>query len=108
MAHDMPEPLEFPSLDNFQKRFLCANKEIDLALRTVIGLVLQVGDGEKFPHALGFKSLYSFLRDSWQGQCLTTIKEDGGDNRLLQLELACEADGVALPDPVLCGHCSIA
>ena len=27
-------------------------------------------------------------------------KEDGGDERLVQLDLACLADGVALPDPV--------
>ena len=30
----------------------------------------------------------------------TAIEEDGGDERLVELELACEADGVAPPDPV--------
>ena len=30
----------------------------------------------------------------------TRIEEDGGDKRLVQLELAREADGVAPPDPV--------
>ena len=37
---------------------------------------------------------------SKQGPCFTGIEEDGGDKRLVQLELACEADGVAPPDPV--------
>ena len=40
------------------------------------------------------------FRVSEQGPCFTAIEEDGGDKRLVQLELACEADGVALPDPV--------
>ena len=35
-----------------------------------------------------------------QGPCFTVIEEGGGDKRLLQLELACEADGIAPPDPV--------
>ena len=26
--------------------------------------------------------------------------QDGGDKRLVELELACEADGLALPDPL--------
>ena len=55
-----------------------------------VGLVLQVGDAEKFPHAV-----------RKQGPCFTAIEEDGGDEKLVQLELLiCEADGVALPDPV--------
>ena len=33
-------------------------------------------------------------------QCFTGIEENGGDKGLVELELACEADGVALPDPV--------
>ena len=32
--------------------------------------------------------------------CFTAIKDDGNDKRLVQFELACEADGVASPDPV--------
>ena len=28
------------------------------------------------------------------------MEEDGGDKRLVELELACEVDGVAPPDPV--------
>ena len=33
-----------------------------------------------------------------RGPCFTAIEEDGGDKRLVQLELACKADGVAPPD----------
>ena len=57
MVSDMPEPCKFPSLDSCQKRLLRTNKEVDLALHPVIGLVLQVGDMEKFPHALGLENL---------------------------------------------------
>ena len=55
VACDMPEPCKFASFDSFQKRFLWTHKEIDLAPHPVVGLVLQVGDIEKFPHALDFK-----------------------------------------------------
>ena len=54
---DMPEPCKFLSLDGCQKRFLWTHKEVDLASHPVIGLLLQVGGAEKFPQALGFKSL---------------------------------------------------
>ena len=55
---------------------------------------------EKFVHALGFESLDPFFNVSKQGPCFTAVEEDGGDKRLVQLELACEVDGVALPGPV--------
>ena len=77
-----------------------AHKEALLALHPVIGLVFQVGDVE----ALGLESLEPFIGVSKQGSYLTDIKEDGDDKRLAQLELACEMDGVALPDPLLSGH----
>ena len=54
---DMPEPCRLPSLDSCQKRFLWTNKKVDLAPHLFTGLVLQAGDAEKFPQALGFKSL---------------------------------------------------
>ena len=44
MAPDMTESCDFPALDSCQKRFLWAQKEIDLALYPVTGLVPQVGD----------------------------------------------------------------
>ena len=49
--------MQFPSLDSCQKRFLWTHKEVDLAPHPVVGLVLQVGDTEKFPQALGLGSL---------------------------------------------------
>ena len=57
VACDMPEPFKLPSLDSCQKRFLWTNKGVDLALHPVVGLVLQVGDAEKFSQALGFEVL---------------------------------------------------
>ena len=49
MVHDTPEPYEFSSLDSCWKRFTWTHKEVDLASHLVVGLVLQVGDAEKFP-----------------------------------------------------------
>ena len=77
MACDMPVPHKFLSLDSCQKRFLWTHKGVDLALHPVAGLVLQVGDAEKFPQALGFEGL---------GPCFTATVEDGGDKRLEELE----------------------
>ena len=68
----MPEPCKFPFLDSWQKKFM----------HPVVGLVLQVGDTEEFPHAFGFKSLDPFFRISNQGPCFTAVDEDGGDKRL--------------------------
>ena len=99
----MPKPCKFSSLDSCQKRSRWAHKEVDLALHPVVGLVYQVEGAEKFPQALSFENLNPFLRISKQGPCLTAIEEDGGDKRLVQLELACKADGVASPDPVQSG-----
>ena len=71
MTCDMPKACKFLSLDSCQKRFLCTHKEADLAPHPVIGLVLQVGNTEKFPQALGFKSLDPFFRVSKQGPSFT-------------------------------------
>ena len=54
----------------------------------------------RFPQALGFEGQDPFLRVNKQGPCPTAIEENGGDKRLVELELACEADGVAPPGPV--------
>ena len=82
-----------------RRDFLWTHREVDLAPHPIFGLVLQVGNAEKFPQALGFESLHPSLRVSKQGPCFTAI-EDGGDKRLVEPELACEADGVAPPAPV--------
>ena len=49
VTSDVLKPCKFPSLDSCQKRFLWTHKGVDLAPRPVIGLVLKVGDAEKFP-----------------------------------------------------------
>ena len=48
----MPVPCKFPALNICQKRFMKTHTEVDLALHPVVGLVLHVGDAEKFPLAL--------------------------------------------------------
>ena len=57
----MPEPCKFPSPDSCQKRFLWTYEDVDLALHLVIGVMLQVGDKEKFSHAHGFESFDPFF-----------------------------------------------
>ena len=80
------------------KRGSCGHQVVDLAPHPVVGLVLQVGNGEKFPQAFGFAGLDAFFGVSKQGPRVTAIDEDSGNKRLLQLELACKADGVTPPD----------
>ena len=62
--------------------------------------MLQVEHTEKLLHALGFESLDPFFRVRKQDPYFTAVEEDGGDKRLVQLELGCKADGVAPTDPV--------
>ena len=69
MACDMSEPCRFLSLESCQKSFLWTHKEVDLALHPVVGLVLQVGDAEKFPQALVAKAWILFFKVSQQGPC---------------------------------------
>ena len=76
------------------------HEEVDLTPLPVVDLVLQVEDTEKFPQTLGFESLDPFFRVSKQGPCFTTVEENKGDKKLLELELACNANGVAPPDLV--------
>ena len=87
------------------------HEEVDFVPHPVVGLmlqvgdlVLQVGDPERISHALGFEGLDSFFflffRVSRQGPCCTAIEKDGSDKRLVELEPASEAEGVAPPGPV--------
>ena len=92
---DTREPWQFLPLESWQKKFLLPYKEVDLAPHPVVGLVLQAGDAEKFPQALGFESLDPFLGVSKRGLCFTAIEEGGGDERLVLLEPSCKADGAA-------------
>ena len=75
MAYEMPESGEFPSLDSCKKRFLWTLKKVDLAPHPVVSLVLQAGDGEKFPLALCFgsqgqqaESMFHRNREGWRLQ----------------------------------------
>ena len=61
VACDMPEPCKFPSLNSCQRRFLWTHEEVDPVLYPVFGLMLQVGDAEKFPRAPRFESLDTFF-----------------------------------------------
>ena len=67
MACDVLGPCATLSLDSCQKRFLWANKEVDLAPHSVVGLVLQVGDKENFSKALGFENLDTFFQSQQAG-----------------------------------------
>ena len=84
MACDMPDPHEFPSLDSCQKRFLWAHKEVDPASHPVAGLVLQVGDAEKFPQALGLESQDAFPSAPQWGAADAEIKVPSGENTELK------------------------
>ena len=103
MTCNMPKSCKF-LLDSCQKRFLWIHKGADLVPHPVVGPVLQVVDTEKFPQGLGFESLDSFFRISKHGQHFTAIEEEGGDKRLVRLELSCQADGAVPPDLVQLGH----
>ena len=84
-ARDTSEPREFPSLDSYKKRFLCAHKEVDLAPHPVVRLVLQVEIAEKFSLDLSLESLDSFLRVSKQGPCFTLTRDLYNLNLLAKL-----------------------
>ena len=86
MSCYMREPSKFPSLDSCQKMFLWANKEVNIAPHSVIGLV---GDTDKFAHAHGFESLDFLLlfKVSRHCPCFTAIKEAGVTRDLYSLNL---------------------
>ena len=97
MACDILDPCKVPSFHSCQKRFLWNQKKVGLAPHPVVGLVLQVGVTENFLRHLVSKA-WILVSVSKQGPSFTTIEEDGGDKRLLELELICESDDVAPPD----------
>ena len=72
----MLEPCNFPSLQSCQKRFLRAHEEVDLAPHSVVGLVFQVGETEKFTQAHGLDSLDLSFGITKRIPCLTAIKEN--------------------------------
>ena len=52
-------------------------KEVDLAPHPVVGLVLQIGDTEKIPQALGFESLDPFFFQSQQAWSMVHSCREG-------------------------------
>ena len=95
-ACDMPKPWKFPSFDSGQKSFLWTHKEVYHA--RIQSLVLFPKTG-RVTSGTWFRSLDPFFRVSKQGPSFTAKEEDESDKRLVQLDLACEADGIAAPDP---------
>ena len=58
------------------------HKEVDLAPRPVVGLMLQAGDTEKFLHVFAFESLDPFFccsQNQQAGSMFSAVDEDGGD-----------------------------
>ena len=59
------------------------SQEVDLAPHTVVGLVLQVENTEKFPHVRGFESLdlflFLFFKSRQAGFLFHSRRGDGGD-----------------------------
>ena len=59
-------PCELPSLNSYPEEVPVGGQgEVDLAPNPVVGLVLQAGNAEKFPEAVGLKkqtNLCPFLR----------------------------------------------
>ena len=92
MTCDMPTPCKFPSL---ARSGSCGSTRKLTLLHTRL-FVFQVRDTEKCPQALTLEPLFQSRQ---AGSCVLGIEEDGGGKRLVQRELASEADGVALPDP---------
>ena len=76
VARGMPEPREFPSLDSCQKKFLWANKVVDLAQHQVVGLVLQGGNAEKFSSGNWFRKPGSFSQSQQTG-CMSHNQRGG-------------------------------
>ena len=60
MALDMPKPCEFLSLTVARRGSFWVHEKVDSAVHPVVGLVLQVGDVEKFPQAFCLKKLDPF------------------------------------------------
>ena len=98
VACEMPEPCKFSFLDSCQKRGSCGPTR-ELILLRIQSLVLC--SSRSFLMHLVSKSLDPFFfRVSKHGLCLTAVEVDGGDKRLVELELAGKAEGIVPPDPV--------
>ena len=103
-----PNHASFPPL-TVARRGSCGptRKLIGLAPHPVVGLVLQTGDAEKFPQALGFECLvlfFFFFQSQPAGSLFQAQRRMEVTKRLVVLELSRKADGVA--QTVKSGHYS--
>ena len=80
VPRDVATPRQLPSPDGCQERFSGTHEALDQALHTVTGLVLSVGDAEKFPQALGLQCLDSSLVVRQKSPCLTSVEQDGDNH----------------------------
>ena len=62
-------------LSTVARRGSCGPTRKLILLRPVVGLMLQVGEADKFPHAFGFECLDPSFRVSKQGPRFTTLEE---------------------------------
>ena len=88
MAYEMPGPCKFPSFDSCQKRFLLTTKNLILLRTQSLALCSKWEIRRSFLMHLVSKSLDPFFRVGKQGPCFTAIEKNGGDKRLVELELA--------------------
>ena len=80
-------PASFCLLKVARSGFCGPTRNMILLCTQSFGLVLQVGDTKKCPHALDFKSLDPFFWVSKQGACFAATGEDGGDYCLTNIIL---------------------
>ena len=100
---NMPAPCKFLSLDSCHRRFLRTRKLILLHTQLFCAPSRRYRELSSCTHFQRLESFFS--RSRKQGPSVTARENDGGDKRLVELQLACEADGVAPPDPVESVHC---
>ena len=77
-----------PSHESFPLRFLWAHKIDDLALHTVVGLVLQEADTQKFPEVLSLQKPGSFCMGLPASSMSHRHREWCDDKKFVQFELA--------------------
>ena len=77
-----------PSHESFPLRFLWAHKIDDLALHTVVGLVLQEGNKQKFSEVLSLQKPGSFCMGLPASSMSHRHREWCDDKKFVQFELA--------------------
>ena len=100
VACDMPEPCKFPSFHSSRRGSCGPTRKLTSFRTRSLVLCSKWEIRRSFLRHLVPKAWIVFFRVSKQGPCFRAFEEDGGDERLVELELALEADGVAPPDLV--------